>query len=62
MKTNGITPSPRCGHAGILIGDTWYIAGGDTGGLGELFCPTSVYIFISFVWKTALICYCHKGR
>jgi hypothetical protein len=27
---------PRAGHAGILIGDKWYIAGGETRGQGEL--------------------------
>lgn len=36
MKTKGITPSPRCGHAGILIGDKWYIAGGEARGHGKL--------------------------
>jgi hypothetical protein len=36
MRTKGITPSPRAGHAGILIGDKWYIAGGETRGQGEL--------------------------
>lgn len=35
MKTKGITPPPRSGHAGILIGDKWYIAGGETRGRGE---------------------------
>lgn len=37
MKTKGITPSPRSGHAGILVGDKWYIAGGETRGHGNLF-------------------------
>ncbi|XP_024392053.1 uncharacterized protein [Physcomitrium patens] len=35
MKTKGITPSPRSGHAGILVGDKWYIAGGETRGHGS---------------------------
>jgi len=61
MKTEGIIPSPRCGCAGILIGDKWYIAGGDAHGHGRLFCPTFVNNIISFVWKTAFISYCQKG-
>ncbi|KAG0605425.1 hypothetical protein M758_9G057900 [Ceratodon purpureus] len=36
MKTKGIIPSPRSGHAGILIGDKWYIAGGETRGQGSI--------------------------
>jgi len=50
LKTKGISPSPRSGHSGILIGDKWYIAGGETRGLGEL-----VTYFSSFTWKPALI-------
>ncbi|XP_024379765.1 uncharacterized protein [Physcomitrium patens] len=36
MKTKGIDPSPRSGHASILVGDKWYIAGGETRGHGSL--------------------------
>lgn len=36
MKTKGSTPSPRSGHAGVLVGDKWYIAGGENRGVGEL--------------------------
>lgn len=61
MKTKGITPSPRCGHAGILIGDKWYIAGGETRGHGELSAHFCQYPY-SFLWNTALIYYCHEGR
>lgn len=51
MKTKGISPSPRSGHAGLLIGDKWYIAGGETRGLGELVA----WIIFQLIWNPALI-------
>lgn len=46
MKTKGITPSPRSGHAGILIGDKWYIAGGETRGQGGFSAHLRKYFFV----------------
>lgn len=38
LKTKGINPSPRSGHAGVLVGDKWFIAGGENRGFGA--CKT----------------------
>ena len=27
-KQQGIVPAPRAGHAGVTIGDNWFIVGG----------------------------------
>lgn len=32
LKTKGVSPGPRAGHAGVLIGDKWCITGGDIRG------------------------------
>jgi len=56
MKTKGITPSPRSGHAGILIGDKWYIAGGETRGRGEF-----VAIFL-LIYLEAGAYFCLYGK
>ncbi|BBN19454.1 hypothetical protein MPTK1_8g10800 [Marchantia polymorpha subsp. ruderalis] len=30
LKTRGLPPTPRAGHAGVLVGDKWYIVGGES--------------------------------
>lgn len=59
MKTKGITPAPRSGHAGILIGDKWYIAGGETRGRGEFM---AFFFFLSHILKSALYSVLTKNR
>lgn len=64
MKTKGTIPSPRSGHAGVLVGDKWYIAGGETRDSGE-FIGIMILIFpnhffgavLSFIfsWITSVI-------
>lgn len=27
-KQQGVTPGPRAGHAGVTVGENWFIAGG----------------------------------
>lgn len=48
MKTKGTTPSPRSGHAGVLVGDKWYIAGGENRGVGELMTTLAKDKFAGF--------------
>jgi hypothetical protein len=48
MKTKGTTPSPRSGHAGVLVGDKWYIAGGENRGVGELMTTLAKDRFAGF--------------
>lgn len=59
MKTKGITPAPRAGHAGILIGDKWYIAGGETRGRGE---SMALFFCFSHISKPALYSVFTKKR
>lgn len=37
VETQGIVPRPRAGHAGVLVGDSWFIIGGgdNTGAISE---------------------------
>jgi hypothetical protein len=34
-KQQGLTPSPRAGHAGATIGENWYIVGGGNNKSGK---------------------------
>jgi hypothetical protein len=34
-KQQGLTPSPRAGHAGATVGENWYIVGGGNNKSGE---------------------------
>lgn len=27
-KEQGVTPAPRAGHAGVTVGESWFIVGG----------------------------------
>lgn len=36
-KQQGEIPSPRAGHAGVVVGENWYIAGGGDNKSG-MFC------------------------
>ena len=36
-KQQGLTPSPRAGHAGATIGENWYIVGGGNNKSGKNF-------------------------
>jgi hypothetical protein len=33
----GVTPGPRAGHAGVTVGDNWYIVGGGNNQTGMFF-------------------------
>ena len=35
-KTKGTLPTPRAGHAGITVGDDWYIIGGGDNKTGKI--------------------------
>jgi hypothetical protein len=34
-KQQGLTPSPRAGHAGATVGENWYIVGGGNNKSGK---------------------------
>lgn len=36
-NTQGVTPGPRAGHAGVTVGDNWYIVGGGNNQTGTVF-------------------------
>jgi len=50
LKNKGASPSPRAGHAGVLVGDKWYIVGGESRGFGTFLPYLSsnnfIYLFI----------------
>ncbi|KAL2609445.1 hypothetical protein R1flu_028018 [Riccia fluitans] len=49
LKTKGNPPIPRAGHAGALVGDKWYIVGGESRLPGML--ETSVLNISSMTWS-----------
>lgn len=50
LKTKGTIPSPRSGHAGVLVGDKWYIAGGETRDSGST--ETLMLDVTKLTWST----------
>eukprot|EP00249_Psilotum_nudum_P008528 c21343_g1_i1 orf=125-2200(+) len=50
-EPQGILPAPRAGHAGVMIGDNWYIIGGGDNKSG--ICETMVLNTSTLVWSVA---------
>ncbi|KAI5079312.1 hypothetical protein GOP47_0004791 [Adiantum capillus-veneris] len=50
-QPQGVTPTPRAGHAGVKVGDSWYIIGGgdNKSGISE----TMVLNLSTLVWSVA---------
>ncbi|XP_074591673.1 acyl-CoA-binding domain-containing protein 6-like [Curcuma longa] len=48
-KQQGVTPGPRAGHAGVTVGENWFITGGgnNVGGISE----TLVLSMATLVWS-----------
>jgi hypothetical protein len=40
----GVTPGPRAGHAGVTVGDNWYIVGGGNNQTGIFFFCNRSYV------------------
>lgn len=38
----GEIPTPRAGHAGVTVGENWFIVGGGDNKSGMLFCSLSL--------------------
>ncbi|KAH9575737.1 hypothetical protein CY35_01G126600 [Sphagnum magellanicum] len=53
LKNKGASPSPRAGHAGVLVGDKWYIVGGESRGFGVL--DSLVLDIAKMTWSIAAI-------
>ncbi|CAM6044702.1 unnamed protein product [Sphagnum compactum] len=53
LKSKGASPSPRAGHAGVLVGDKWYIVGGESRGFGVL--DSLVLDIAKMTWSIAAI-------
>lgn len=53
VETQGIVPQPRAGHAGITVGDSWFIVGGgdNTGAISE----TLVLGLTTLTWSVEAI-------
>lgn len=49
-KQHGVTPAPRAGHAGITVGENWFIVGGGDNKNGK--CETSAHISYLFIYFT----------
>ncbi|KAF3330774.1 acyl-CoA-binding domain-containing protein 4-like protein [Carex littledalei] len=48
-NTQGVTPGPRAGHAGVTVGDNWYIVGGGNNQTGV--SETLVLNMSTLVWS-----------
>ncbi|KAJ4751686.1 Acyl-CoA binding protein [Rhynchospora pubera] len=56
-NTQGVAPGPRAGHAGVTVGDNWYIVGGGNNQTGV--SETLVLNISTFVWSVITTC---QGR
>lgn len=58
-KQVGITPNPRAGHAGVRIGEYWFIVGGGNNNDGMLiFVHVPNYVYYVFFFLLLLILFC----
>lgn len=60
-KQQGVTPEPRAGHAGVTIGEYWFITGGGNSRKGKVQISdcfiTSLFITqnqFSMVWTSGM--------
>lgn len=45
-KQQGVNPGPRAGHAGITVGDNWFIAGGGNNKNGTFVKQFFLYVCV----------------